>query len=120
MTKKHIHIGVEDSARGFERFTEAWKKAEQGKQQPAEVHLNFEDLAMLFAVMTPRRLEVLKTLRQLGPLSVRALSQEVSRNYKNVHSDCRELENVGLVERTESGEHQAPWDVIDAHLSLVA
>jgi len=29
-------------------------------------------------------------------------------------------EDAGLLERTASGELMAPWDVIDAHVSLVA
>jgi predicted transcriptional regulator len=44
----------------------------------------------------------------------------VERDYKNVHVDTRALEEAGLVERTESGTLQAPWDIINAHLSLVA
>lgn len=120
MSKKHIHIGVEESSAGYQRFVDAWKRAEQGKITSPEVHLNFEDLGMLLAVLTPRRMALLKQLRQSGPLSVRALSQQVKRDYKNVHSDCKALETVDLLTRTENGELQAPWDVIDAHLNLVA
>ena len=105
---------------GYERFVDAWQQAEQGELTEAEVHLNFEDLSMLLALLIPRRLEVLKTLRQEGPLSVRALATTLERNYKNVHVDTRALEETGLLERTESGTLQAPWDIIDAHLSLVA
>ena len=120
MTKQRIHIGTEAPDRGYERFADAWKRAEQGELTEREYHLNFEDLSMLLAILTPRRLEVLKTLRQKGPLSVRALAATVGRNYKNVHVDTRALEEAGLLERTASGTLQAPWDIIDAHLSLVA
>jgi predicted transcriptional regulator len=120
MTKHRIHIGTESPDRGFERFVDAWQRAEQGELTETEVHLNFEDLSMLLAILTPRRLEVLKTLRQKGPLSVRALATTLERDYKNVHVDTRALEEAGLLERTESGTLQAPWDIIDAHLSLVA
>ena len=119
--KQHIHIGTESPDRGFDRFVDVWQRVEQGVlSEEAEIHLNFEDLSMLLAVITPRRLEVLKTLRQHGQMSVRALAKLLSRDYKNVHADTRALEEVGLLERTESGTLQAPWDVIDAHLSLVA
>lgn len=120
MTKQHIHIGTEVPEKGFDRFVDTWQRAEQGEDIGTEVHLNFEDLSMLLAVITPRRLEVLKTLRQQGPMSVRTLARNLARDYKNVHVDARALEEVGLLERTESGTLQAPWDVIDAHLSLVA
>ena len=102
MTRRHIHIGTESQEHGFDRFINAWEKAEQDDGVDAEIHLNFEDLSMLLAIITPRRLDILKTLRQQGPMSIRALKE------------------VGLLELTESGTLQAPWDVIDAHLSLVA
>lgn len=120
MSKHHIHIGTESPEKGFDRFVEAWQQAEKGERAKPEVHLYFEDLSMLLAVITPRRLEVLKTLRQLGPMSVRALATNLERDYKNVHSDCRALEETGLLERSAEGKLQAPWDVIDAHLNLVA
>ena len=120
MNKQHIHIGTEQPDRGFKRFVDAWERAEQGSLTETEVHLNFEDLSMLLSNLTPRRLEILKTLRRKGPLSVRALSKQLGRDYKNVHTDTRALENVDLLERTEAGELHAPWDVIDAHVRLVA
>lgn len=120
MTKQHIHIGIEDENKGLGRFVDAWHKAEKpGVSQP-EVHLNFEDLSMLLSVLSPKRIELLKSLRQKGPMSVRGLAKEVCRDYKNVHTDVNTLENVGLIERTEDDMLAAPWDVIDAHVQLVA
>lgn len=120
MSKKHIHIGVEDSNRGFERFVEAWHKAETEEFEQAEIHLNFEDLAMLTSVLTPKCLALLKSLRQHGPLSIRALSKQLERDYKNVHTDISVLEEVDLIQRSEEGLLFSPWDVIDAHIRLVA
>ncbi len=120
MVKQHIHAGVESPDKGFDRFVNAWNNAIDIEQERQEVHLNFEDLSMLLSVLTPKRLELLKFLRQSGPLSVRALSKKLERDYKNVHTDVGALEEVSLIDRDENGELRAPWDVIDAHLSLVA
>lgn len=120
MSKQHIHIGVENADQGYGRFIDAWHKAESGEVAEAEVHLNFEDLSQLLAVLTPKRLELLKAVRLQGPLSVHALAKQLGRNYKNVHADVRALEEVGLILPTEDGQLIAPWDVIDAHLNLVA
>jgi len=120
MSKQHIHIGVEDANRGYERFVEAWQKAEADETRQAEIHLNFEDFAMLASVLTPKRLELMKTLRQHGPLSVRALAKQLERDYKNVHADASALEKVDLIQRNEKKLLVAPWDVIDAHVRLVA
>ena len=119
MSKQHIHIGVEDASHG-DRFVEAWHKAETAEFEQAEIHLNFEDFAMLSSVLTPKRLELMKTLRQHGPLSVRALAKKLERDYKNVHADASALESVDLIQRNDEGLLVAPWDVIDAHVRLVA
>jgi len=120
MGKQHTHIGIEDAARGFDRFVEAWHKAEAGEIERAEIHLNFDDFAMLSSVLTPKRLELMKTLRQHGPLCVRALAKKLERNYKNVHADASALESVDLIQRNDECLLIAPWDVIDTHVSLFA
>jgi predicted transcriptional regulator len=120
MSKQHIHIGVEEANHGFDRFIKTWRQAEIGEIEQAEIHLNFEDFAMLASALTPKRLELMRTLRQHGPFSVRALSKQLQRDYKNVHADAGALEEVDLIHRTEEGLLFAPWDVIDAHVRLVA
>jgi predicted transcriptional regulator len=120
MSKKHIHIGIEDADQGYERFVQAWRRAEAGARGESEVHLNFEDFAMLLSVLTPKRLELLRWLRQHGPLSVRALAKQLERNYKNVHADVAALEEVDLIVRAKDDLLAAPWDVIDTHMRLVA
>ena len=119
---KRIDIGVEDAKESYKRFADAWNSAESssGTRAEAEVHLNFESFETLLTVMTPKRLELLKTLRQQGPLSVKGLAGVLGRDYKNVHVDTAELEAVDLIQRTEDGLVIAPWDVIDAHVRLVA
>ena len=49
-----------------------------------------------------------------------ALARQLERDYKNVHADVGALEAVDLVQRTEEKLLVAPWDVIDAHVRLVA
>ena len=120
MSKQHIHIGVEGAERGFGRFVDAWHKAESGTIDQVEVHLNFESFSMLASVLTPKRLELMKVLRQQGLLSIRALSKQLKRDYKNVHTDVIVLSDVDLIQRCEEGLLAVPWDVIDAHVRLVA
>ena len=119
MANQRVDLGIESPDKGFDRFIDAWEKAKLGDVK-AEVHINFEDFSQLISVVTPKRLEILKTLRQQGDMSVRALSKELDRDYKNVHTDAKVLEEIGLIERSEDNLLSAPFDVIDAHLSLVA
>lgn len=120
MSKQQIHVGIEDAQADFERFADVWRRAEAGEEIAPEVHLNFENLELLMTVLTPKRLELLRMLRKIGPSSVRALSKQLGRDYKNVHVDCAALERVDLIQRDEDGRVVAPWDVIHAQIELVA
>jgi len=120
MNKKKIYVGVEDEQVDFDRFIDVWHRASAGEDVEPEVHLHFEDLGLLISLLTPKRLELLRALRAIGPISVRALSKHLERDYKNVHVDCSELERVDLIGRDEDGLLIAPWDVIDAQFQLVA
>jgi predicted transcriptional regulator len=54
----------------------------------------------MLKVLTPRRLEMIKVLHEIGPVSVRALAGTIKRDYKNVHHNIQVLERVGLVTRS--------------------
>ncbi|HEY7841387.1 MAG TPA: MarR family transcriptional regulator [Gammaproteobacteria bacterium] len=120
MSKKRVHIGVEGAEQGFARFIKAWHNAEAGEFDDTEIRLNFEDFSMLLAVLTPKRLELLRRLRRHGPMSVRALAKRLRRDYKNVHADVSALEDAGLIVRSKNDQLAAPWDVIETHMRLVA
>ncbi len=62
---KQIQINIENAQHGYNRFIDAWENAAKNNvdTHEPEVHLNFEDLTTLLSVLTPRRIELLKTLR---------------------------------------------------------
>jgi predicted transcriptional regulator len=119
--KKHLSVGIKGATESAQEFVEAWRRAEQGQpvEQPIE-RLYFEDLATMLKVLTPRRLEVLKVVHQIGPVSVRAVAKRMKRDYKNVHRDLQVLERTGLVTRSPDGRLRAPWNKIIAEIALAA
>ncbi|MBW2330741.1 MAG: MarR family transcriptional regulator [Deltaproteobacteria bacterium] len=117
---KEIHIGVGDSASTAKSFIDAWKRAERGEKVKAEQRLNFENLETLLRTLTSGRWVLLKMLRTNGPMSVRALASVLGRDYKNVHTDVRRLEHIGLIGRTQDGKVEVPWDIVEARLRLAA
>ena len=50
----------------------------------------------------------------------RALSNELGRDYKNVHTDVRRLEQIGLIDRNKEDKVKVPWDIVEAKLRLAA
>ena len=118
--KKEIQIGAGDATNTAKGFIDAWKRAESGEKMKAEHRLYFENLETLLKTLTQGRWILLKTLRIKGPMSVRALAKELGRDYKNVHTDVRRLEEVGLVGRTKEEKVEVPWDIVEAQLRLAA
>ncbi len=83
-----------------------------------DFRLSFESARTLFAELTPARVDLLATLRRVGPCSVYALAKAAERNYSNVHSDINRLEELGLVERTEDNQVSVPYESVEILVPL--
>jgi predicted transcriptional regulator len=83
-----------------------------------DFRLSFESARMLFAELTPARIDLIDTLRRVGPCSVYALAKAAGRNYSNVHTDVARLLELGLIERREDETVYVPFDELDIRLPL--
>ncbi|MEF8715290.1 MAG: MarR family transcriptional regulator [Accumulibacter sp.] len=83
-----------------------------------DFRLSFESARSLFADLTPARVDLLDTLRRVGPCSVYALAKAAERNYSNVHSDVSRLEDLGLIERTQEGTVSVPYESVEILVPL--
>ncbi|HEY9783905.1 MAG TPA: hypothetical protein V6D17_00795 [Candidatus Obscuribacterales bacterium] len=114
-------MGIASATQAGNDFVKAWKRAEKGLPPEEPINrLHFTDTATLFKYLSPKRFELLRHLRAAGPLSIRKLAAELHRDYKNVHTDAKDLLYVGLIEETEDGLLSVPWDVIVSELPLLA
>lgn len=115
---KKLKLRVGSAEQALDAFELAWNRAAEGSRvAPAEV-LAFEDLPLLFATLTPARWVLLRRLRDSGPSSVNALAKLLARDYKNVHTDVKALEAIGLVTRDGEGRAAVDWDIVSAELRL--
>ena len=103
MKVKRVKIGVRPPGTIFDEAAEVLQQLESGKQVRAQREwLYFPDVREMGKVLTPRRLELLKTIHDHRPDSIRALATVAGRNVKNVADDLSLLVSLGLVEM-ESG-----------------
>ena len=118
--KKNIKIEVKGEKGSAGEFINAWHRAERGESPEGPVNrIYFQNLETLLRTLTPRRLELLKTVHDRDSISVRALAMALKRDYKNVYQDMKVLENIGLVVRTGNGL-SVPWERIVAEIKLAA
>jgi predicted transcriptional regulator len=117
---KQIKIHVESDADFFDRARNIARKGDKSGHIAAENHLSFGALDVLLRALTQRRWALLKTLRKLGPRSIRSLATHLRRDYKAVHVDVTALIEFGLIERNEAGLVSVPWTRISADVELAA
>jgi predicted transcriptional regulator len=82
-----------------------------------ENRLVFEDWQALFALLTPKRYELLAHVHQHPEPSIRALAHSLNRDIKNVHGDVAALRDAGLLECDEEGV-RADYDRIETEIAL--
>jgi predicted transcriptional regulator len=107
---RRIYVEVMASDAAARRLTKAWRTVEKG--EPVEPTVGVGSIAELTALLSPKRMELLRYVAEHPGLSVRALATAVKRDYKNVHTDVVDLEERNLLERDDAGAVSAPYDEI--------
>ncbi|MBI5195444.1 MAG: ArsR family transcriptional regulator [Nitrospirae bacterium] len=104
MKVKKIDIGIKGLKESLKDFAETWKKLESGKKVKKEEGIYFDSIDTMRAVLTNKRLQILKMIRELKPSSVYELAKILGRDLKNVNQDLKLLSDIGLVtlEKTET------------------
>ena len=97
-------------------FVAVWKS---GKAQKA-ARISFASPELLWKVLTAKRWELLKALCGAGPVSVREAARRVGRDVKAVHADVTALRIAGVLDRTESGQIEFPYEAIKVEFMLEA
>ena len=117
-TTPKVQVNVGSLLEMGKRFVGAWKQAESG-EAVNQTHITFLDVQTMFETLSPRRLDLLRHVRQHGAGNVRELAQTLGRDYKNVHQDVAILQSAGLLVR-DGRKLIAPWDELQANVSLMA
>ena len=119
--RKQIIIKSEDQFK--KELIETWKKAEAGEEiaEAREPEISFTSLRALSRVLTPKRLQILKTVRKQRPSSIRELARMLGRDPKNVQEDVKILEEAGLLMLEKKGNAFTPvvdFDEIDVRVAI--
>ena len=115
-------IGVQSLDGFFAEGKDFARRLDVGaKTHEGDFQLSFSTPAQLVSELSPKRMELLQTLKKAGPLSIRALAKMMGRNYSNVHADVQRLIEHGLIEKDASDHVLVPWDdvVVRMNASLM-
>ena len=113
---KTITLDVRTPTDSMGDFAQAWKT---GKPQKA-ARISFATPELLWQVLTAKRWELLKVLCGAGPVSIREAARRVGRDVKAVHGDVMALLDAGVLDRTEEGSIEFPFEAVKVEFLLQA
>ena len=97
-------------------FSLAWR----GGKAHRSARISFGSPELLWQVLTAKRWELLKALCGAGPVSIREAARRVNRDVKAVHGDVTALLAAGVLNRTDSGEIEFPFEAVKVEFLLQA
>jgi predicted transcriptional regulator len=108
MKVKKIFVGVKRLDETLKEAGEAFVLASKGKAVKHRRAVYFANLKEMRRVLTERRLDILKTIRDQKPSSVYQLAKILDRDLKNVIQDLSYLQELGIVAITQTGVKKVP------------
>lgn len=113
---KTVILDVREPKEAMTGFARAWHLNEQQETD----RISFASHELLWKVLTAKRWELLKALCGAGPVSIREAARRVARDVKGVHGDVTALLEAGLLNRTETGTIEFPYEAIKVEFLLQA
>ena len=108
MRVRNIKIHIGRSLRSaLNEFAEVYGKLKRGEKVTPSSSLGFESIDTLRKVLTPKRLELLKVIKEKSPGSIYELAKIVDRDLKSVTTDVKVLEEYWLISLEKSEEGRA-------------
>ncbi len=112
LTTLHITVGDREQLRDDAlQFVQADDVDDLDEKEPQAV-LQFGSYDSLVDVLTPLRLDLLGTIAEHDPKSIRETARLVDRDISDVHSDLKQLEVLGLLDFEDGGPNGAMQPVV--------
>jgi len=73
-----------------------------------------------FKVLSGNRWDLIKVMTGAGPISIREAARRLGRDVKAVHGDVHTLLNVGILQTTDKGQIEFPFDAVHVDFMLEA
>ena len=96
------------------------KRVMKTRRGEREARIAFATPELLWQILTAKRWELLKALCGAGRLSIREAARRVGRDVKAVHADVKALLRAGILNRTEDGRIEFPFQAIKVEFVLQA
>lgn len=109
-----VTLSVESANSAIESALQAFNGKSQGE------HISFASLDLLWKVLAPNRMGIVKALTGSEPLALREIARRVGRDVKAVHTDVQMLLKAGVLDKAADGKIVFGYDAIHVDFMLEA
>ena len=102
MKVKNIKLGIRSLDTAYAEWAETFEKVRKGRKVDKSRGIYFTSLEAIRKVLTEKRLELLRVIKEQEPDSVYELAKILKRDIKNVNDDLELLKDIGLVSITKA------------------
>lgn len=102
MKVRNITIRIGDLKGALREAAEVMEKVKRGEKVTPKTSIGFENIDALRRVLTPKRLEMLRAIKEKSPESVYELANALGRDLKSVNTDLKVLKEYWLVSLDKS------------------
>ena len=124
MTERRIlRIEISTPQAAMEAFARTWERLERGETVNPVETIGFESLSELLSTLTPRRWELIQTVKRRGPTPIGDLLEPVEpveHDNTSSRTDVGTLVDLGILEIDDRQRVFVPWDEIDLRVPLAA
>jgi predicted transcriptional regulator len=108
MKIKRVRIEIKVLDEALKEAGEVFEKLSKGEHVQKKEAVYFANLKEMRKVLTEKRMELLKAIKDKKPASVYELAKFLHRDLKNVLQDLTYLQELGLVDVTETRDKKIP------------
>lgn len=110
---KAVTITIESK----ESFKQRARAAFAGEKQGSRI--SFASVDLLWKVLAPTRMALVRTLAGAGPVTLREAARRVGRDVHAVHADVHALLNAGVLNKCEDGRIEFPYTEMHFDFTLL-
>jgi predicted transcriptional regulator len=113
---KTVTLEVRSPEETMAEFVQTWKSS----KTQSSARISFATPELLWKVLSAKRWELLKALCGASPVSIREAARRVKRDVKAVHRDVTALLSAGILNRTDTGNIEFPYEAVKVEFLLQA
>lgn len=120
-TDRTLTVRVASPDDAFDDVADQLAAIDRSEEPEPLYRVTFQREKDLQRLLSPKNIELLRTIARESPGSIRELARLVDRDIRQVHDNLRDLDNYGLVEVEQAGRAKRPtvwYDDIEIEIPI--